>query len=165
MLQDGAELERKNNSGPDAPEPFVRSLRKLRDRYQGKSITTKQLFDVFAEDLPPSLRYEGRASLDWFLDGWVNGTSMPKLELKGVKFAARGKTTLVTGVIHQEDAPQDLVTSVPIYAVARGRAPILLQRLFADGVETSFRLSAPAGTHKLLLDPYMTVLTAPKREK
>ena len=34
------------------------------------------------EDLPPALRYEGKTSLDWFLDGWINGTSLPKLELK-----------------------------------------------------------------------------------
>ena len=162
MLQDGAELERKNNSDGNATEPFVRALRKVRDRYAGRSITTRELFEVFAEDLPPGLRYEGRASLDWFLDGWVNGTSMPKLELKGVKFVGKGKSTLVTGVIRQEDAQADLVTSVPIYAVVAGKAPVLLSRVFADGTETSFRLPAPAGTHKLLLDPYTTILTAPK---
>jgi hypothetical protein len=49
--------------------------------------------------------------------------------------------------------------------VVTGKAPILLRRVFADGTETSFRMSAPAGTHKLLLDPYMTVLTIPKGEK
>ena len=165
MLQDGAEIEARHDSRENGPEPFVRSLRKVRDRYAGKSITTRELFEVFAEDLPPSLRYEGRASLDWFLDGWVNGTSLPRLELAGVKFVGKGKSTLVTGVIRQRDAPEDLVTSVPIYAAVPGKAPILLRRVFADGAETSFRLSAPSGTHKLLLDPYMTVLTAVKREK
>jgi hypothetical protein len=163
MLQDGAELEKKNNSDGNADEPFVQALRQVRNRYAGKSITTRELFGVFAEDLPPNLCYEGKASLDWFLDGWVNGTSMPTLELKGVKFVTKGKATLVSGAIRQENAPADLVTSVPIYAVVRGRVPVLLGRVFADGVETSFRLSAPASTHKLLLDPYMTVLTAPKR--
>jgi hypothetical protein len=34
--------------------------------------------------------------------------------------------------------------------------------VFADGAETSFHLSAPAGTHKLLLDPNGTILTSPK---
>jgi hypothetical protein len=55
-----------------------------------------------------------------------------------------------------------LVTSLPIYAVVPNQAPVLLGRVFADGPETSFRLSAPAGTHKLLLDPNQTILTAPK---
>ena len=168
MLQDAAENDRSNSNGnPD--EPFVRGLRKVRDRYAGKSITTRELFEVFAEDLPPSLRYEGRASLDWFLDGWVNGTSLPKLDLTGVRFTAKAKaktkTALVSGVIRQTDCPDDLVTSVPIYAVIRGKSPVLLGRIFADGAETAFRLPAPAGTHKILLDPYMTVLTLPRHEK
>jgi hypothetical protein len=140
----------------------VQALRKLRERYQGKSISTRQLLEVFAEDLPPSLRYEGKASLDWFLEGWVNGTSLPSLELQSVKFAAKANSTLVTGVIRQKDAPDDLVTSVPVYAAVSGKAPLLIGRVFADGAETAFHLSAPVGTHKLLLDPNGTILTAPK---
>lgn len=162
MLQDSAEVERKDASRSGVEEPFVRSLRKLRERYEGKTISTRELLEVFAEDLPPSLRYEGKASLDWFLEGWVNGTSLPKLELQGVKFAVKPNTTVVTGVIRQRDAPEDLVTSVPLYAVVAGKPPVLLGRVFADGAETSFRLSAPAGTHKLLLDPKGTILSSPK---
>ncbi len=152
-----------HNKDKDVDEPFVRSLRKLRNRYAGKAITTRQLLNVFAEDLPPALRYEGKSSLDWFFDGWVNGTALPKIELQGVKFAAKGNSVFVTGMIRQKDAPEDLVTSVPVYAVVQSKSPIFLRRIFADGTETSFRLSAPQGTHKLLLDPYNTVLTAPKQ--
>ncbi len=163
MLQDAAEnAGRKDPSGRGAEEPFVRSLRKVRERYAGKAISTRELLNVFAEDLPPALRYEGKHSLDWFLDGWVNGTSLPQLELHSVKFAPKENATLVSGVILQKDAPEDLVTSVPIYAVVPGKAPVLVGRVFADGAESSFRLSAPVGTHKLLLDPNETILTAPK---
>jgi hypothetical protein len=163
MLADAAELDaQKNPSRRSAEEPFVRSLRKIRERYQGKAITTRELLDVFAEDMPASLRYEGKASLDWFLDGWVNGTSLPRLELHAVKFAPKANTIVVTGVIRQQEASKDLVTSVPIYAAISGRPPVLLGRVFADGAESSFHFSAPAGTHKLLLDPYGTILTAPK---
>jgi hypothetical protein len=161
MLQDGAEDGKRGEAKhADAGELFVRGLRKVRERYAGKSITTQELLDVFAEDLPLSLRYEGKTSLDWFLDGWVNGTSLPKLELQSVRFTAKDNSTLVTGVIRQKDAPADLVTSVPIYAVVDGKAPVRIGRVFADGTESSFHLSAPLGTHKLLLDPYGTVLTA-----
>jgi hypothetical protein len=160
MLQDAAEDSGKKDTGGGAvEEPFVRSLRRLRERYQGKAISTRELLEVFAEDLPPSLRYEGKASLAWFLDGWVNGTSLPKLELQSVKFSAKTNTTVVTGVIKQKDAPEDLVTSVPIYAAARGKAPVFIGRVFADGAESSFRLSAPLGTRQLLLDPNRTILT------
>jgi Peptidase family M1 domain len=163
MLQDGAtEVARDDPKHSAEEEPFVRCLRKLRERYEEKAITTRELLDVFAEDLPPSLRYEGKASLDWFLDGWVSGTSLPRLELQNVKLAAKTHGVTVTGIIRQKDADDNLVTSVPIYAVVSGKTQVLLGRVFADGEESSFRLSAPAGTRKIVLDPYNTVLTAPK---
>jgi hypothetical protein len=164
MLNDAALQEggRKGpvSGGPD--EPFVRALRKVRERYQGRSISTGELLDVFAEDLPPALRYEGKSSLDWFLNGWINGTSLPKLELKGVKFIPKGAGSMVSGTILQRGAPQDLVTSVPLYAVIAGKQQVLLGRVFADGEESSFRLAAPAGTRKIVLDPNETILTSPK---
>jgi hypothetical protein len=162
MLQDGAAQEagRKTRTiGID--EPFVRALRKVRQRYEGKSISTSELLDVFAEDLPQALRYEGRKSLDWFVEGWVNGTALPKLELKAVKFTPKGEGTLVTATILQKEAPTDLVTSVPVYAVAAGK-PVFLGRVFADGEESSFQLAAPAGTRRIVLDPNETILTSPK---
>jgi hypothetical protein len=159
MLKDSA-TSGKSGGSPD--EPFVRALRRLRQRYEGKPISTRQLLDVFAENLPPSLRYEGKNSLDWFLDGWVNGTSLPKLELKAVKFTPKGAGSVVSGTIIQKEAPEGLVTSVPVYAVNPGKQLVLLGRVFADGEESSFHVSAPAATHKIVLDPYGTVLTSPK---
>lgn len=164
MLKDAALQEggRKGQSSGSADEPFVRALRKVRQRYEGKSISTSELMDVFAEDLPPALRYEGKSSLDWFLEGWINGTSLPKLQLKGVKFTPKGAGSVVSGTILQKDAPQDLVTSVPVYAVMAGKQLVLLGRVFADGEESSFRLPAPAGAHKIVLDPNETILTSPR---
>jgi len=161
MLDDAAaSTGHKAESGPG--EPFMRALRRLRERYQGRSITTHQLLEVFAQDLPPALRYEGKNSLDWFLAGWVNGTSLPKLELKAVKLTPAGSGIIVTGTILQKDAPQDLVTSVPLYGVTAGKQSLYLGRVFADGEESAFRLNAPAGVHKILLDPERTLLTRPK---
>ncbi len=160
MMQDAAaQTERKSPRHEGGEDPFVRALRKIRERYQGQAISTRQLLDVFAEGLPPSLRYEGKSSLDWFMDGWINGTSLPKLELHAVKFTPNGTGIVVNGMIQQKDSPDTLVTSVPIYALISGRTPVLLGRVFADGPDTPFHLSAPAGTHKLLLDPYETILT------
>lgn len=164
MLQDAAlqdaRLKGRKLSGRD--EPFVLSMRKVRERYQGKSISTRELLDVFAEDLPPVLRYEGKNSLDWFLDGWINGTDLPKLGLKAVRLTTKGTSTMVSGTILQKDASSDLVTSVPVYAVTSGKTPVFVGRVFADGEETNFHLVAPAGTRKLVLDPNDTILTSPK---
>jgi len=164
MFLDAAAQEpgRKVPGGGGPDEPFVRALHKLRQRYEGKSLSTREMFDVFAEDLPPALRYEGKMSLDWFLVGWVNGTALPRLELKAVKFTPKGSATLVSGTILQKNAPENLVTSVPVYAALTGKKLVLLGRVFADGEESSFHLSAPVGTRKIVLDPNETILTAPK---
>jgi hypothetical protein len=163
MLKDAASQQRgQQGTASSTDEPFVLALRRLRQRYEGKSISTRELLDVFAEDLPQALRYEGKNSLDWFLNGWINGTSLPKLELKAVKLSQKNAGTMVSGTILQKDAPQDLVTSVPLYAVTAGKQLVLLGRVFADGEESSFRIAGPAGVHKIVLDPNQTVLTSPK---
>jgi hypothetical protein len=162
MLKDAAAQQSGHAAQIGVDEPFVRALRRVRQRYEGRSISTRELMDTFAEDLPAALRFEGKKSLDWFVDGWVNGTSLPRLELKAVKLTPKGTGSVVTGTILQRDAPEDLVTSVPLYAVVAGKQTVLLGRVFADGDESSFRLVAPAGTHKIVLDPNGTILTSPK---
>ncbi len=162
MLNDGARQEAGHDPGTGPDEPFVRALRRMRERYEGRPISTRELMDVFAEELPPGLRFEGRKSLDWFVEGWVNGTALPRLELKSVRFTPKGAGVVVSGTILQKDAPEDLVTSVPVYAVRAAKRFVLLGRVFADGEESAFHLTAPAGTHKIVLDPYETILTSPK---
>jgi Peptidase family M1 domain len=162
MMLDAVETGKRDSIRGTPQEPFVVALHEIRERYAGRAITTRELLDVFAENLPSSLRYEGKASLDWFMNGWVNGTSLPKLALRSVKITAKANTMVVTGVIRQTEAPEDLVTAVPLYAVVSGRAPVLLGRIFADGPESPFRIAAPLGTHKILLDPNNTILTSPK---
>jgi hypothetical protein len=143
---------------PDATdEPFIRALRKVRERYQRKSISTRELLHVFEEELPPSLWFENRKSLDWFYQGWVNGSAIPRLELEGTKYSDRGGSTAVSGTIRQKLGAEDLVTPVPVYAVLSGKT-VLLGRVFADGAQTQFQLSAPAGTRKVVLDPNRTLL-------
>lgn len=146
-------------SGPDSvrDEPFVRALRKVRERFEGKPISTRELLHVFEEELPGPVWYEGRRSLDWFYDGWVNGTAVPHFEVRGLKYADTAGATTITGTLLQKDAPDDLVTPVPLYAFRAGKLTLLGQ-VFADGSETPFHLTAPAGTRKILIDPKQTLL-------
>jgi hypothetical protein len=148
-------------SDAQADTPFLRALNKIRQRFQEKSISTQEVLQVFEEELPPSLWFEGKQSLEWFDQGWVNGTALPHFELQAVKYAQKPGGSIVTGTIVQEDGPQDLVTPVPVYAVVAGKN-VLLGQVFADGPDTSFRLSAPAGLRKVVLDPYQTLLTRPR---
>jgi len=146
---------------PVRDEPFVRVLRGVRERYAGKEIDTRELLAAFEQELPPSLWYEGRKSLDWFLEGWVQGVALPHFSLRSVKYTPKPGGTTVSGVIVQKGGPQDLVTPVPVYAVVGGKS-VLLGRVFGDTPETPFRLAGPPDTKKIVLDPNQTLLTSPK---
>ncbi len=157
MMRDAERKATKAQARQNRDEPFLRALRKLRTEYEGRPVSTAELMSVLESELPPSLRYEGRKSLDWFYQAWVNGTAIPALGLRKLKFADKRTTTLVTGILVQDHAPDDLVTAVPVHAVVGGKN-IFIAQVFAEGPETQFRISVPAGTRKLLVDPEQTLL-------
>ncbi len=157
MLRDASRTPT-NPQGDDTV--FLGFLRNLVVRFQGKEITNADFEQAIEEVLPPSLWFENRKSLDWFFDGWVNGTAFPQLELSGVKIGGAAARNTVSGTIHQELAPFDLVTSVPVYGI-EGDRQVYLGRVFAEGADTHFTLPAPSDVKQLVLDPYHTVLTEP----
>jgi hypothetical protein len=58
--------------------------------------------------------------------------------------------------------PEDLVTAIPVYALAANNAQVYLGQVLADGPETPFHLTAPAQAHRIVLDPEQTILSATK---
>ena len=134
----------------NSDEPFFRGLRKIRERYAGKAISTQELVQGFEEELPRPLWYEKRPKLDWFLEGWIEGTAIPELEAREIRITEKNGVTTVTGMIVQKDAPDDLVTAVPVYAATAGNALVFLGEVLADGRETGFRLNAPSGVRARL---------------
>ncbi|PYX28919.1 MAG: hypothetical protein DMG80_15355 [Acidobacteria bacterium] len=162
MLRDAEAGPRSRKGAAHAEEPFFRVLRKVRERYAGKTLTTPALVHVIEEELPRPLWFENRRSLDWFLDGWINGTSMPRLEAREVKITPKPAGVSITGVIAQQDATNDLVTAIPVYGVTASNSTVFLGQVLADGPETSFHLNAPAGVRRIVLDPRQTVLTTLK---
>ena len=138
MMRDAEQKSSRGRAiGSSPEEPFLRALRTLRERYQGRPITTRELIRIFEEELPSGFGPGGRKSLDWFYEDWVNGTEVPALELHSVKYvdksgATKSTSTLVSGIIKQKDAEDTLITSVPVYAVVGGKN-VLLGRVFADG--------------------------------
>jgi hypothetical protein len=142
----------------DSDELFFTALRTLLEQNRYKRVGFSDLQKALEAVLPASAQFEGSRSLDWFLEGWVNGTAVPHLELSDVKIALRGGHNVASGKILQSEAPKLLVTSIPIYAVVAGKQQPL-GRIFADGEETAFHLNVPPGTTKLLLDPNGTVLS------
>ena len=157
MLRDDTMLT-KHADTANSGELFTQILRGVREKYAGKSLSTRELLAEFAARWPKSLWFEGKPSLDWFWDGWIQGTSVPSLELKGVKILHPREEASAIGTIVQRDAPEDLITPVPLYAEIPGQPPVLLGRIFADGRETAFHLRVPSGTRKILIDPQLTLL-------
>ncbi len=147
------------SANPDAR--FFGVLRGVRERFDGRALSTQDFQKALEDALPGSLRYEGRKSLAWFFDEWVNGTALPRFQLAGVKFTHKNGRPVVSGTLLQKDAPDTLVTSVPLYAKTQSGKPVYLGRVFADGPETEFHLPAPAGARGLVIDPHQTVLTRP----
>jgi hypothetical protein len=166
MMRDSemASRSRKGRANPGAKsdEPFFRALRKARERYAGKIMSTEDLVQVFEEELPRPLWYENRRKLDWFLEGWIKGTAIPELEAREIRMTEKTGVTTVTGVIVQRDVPDDLVTAVPVYATIPGNGLVFLGEVLADGAETAFRLTAPSDVRRIVLDPKQTILSAPK---
>jgi len=144
---------------PDAR--FFQVLRSVRERFDGRALSTQDFQKALEDALPNSLRYEGKKSLAWFFDEWVDGTALPRFELSGVRFSHNNGRQLVSATLLQKDAPDTLVTSVPLYANTQSGQAVYLGRVFADGPETEFHLPAPAGARGLLIDPRQTVLTRP----
>lgn len=169
MLKDAAASARpRPRPGAAAPPPrdpdalFYSVLRGIQSRFAGKKISTRDFLAAFERALPPSAAFENRKSLEWFFDGWINGSAIPALKLDNVRITPSGTRTFAAGVIVQADAPGLLVTSVPLYAAGSGKEPpVLVGRVFADGERTEFRLAVPAGTRRILLDPFRAVLRQP----
>lgn len=162
MMRD-AELVSPHQGGvPKAEEPFLRALRKVRERYAGKAISTHDLVKVFEEELPRPLWYDSRHKLDWFVDSWIDGTAIPQLETRDIRISEKERTITVSGFIVQKDAPGDLITAVPVYGETSSNSMIFLGEVLADGPETAFHFTAPSSLRKILLDPKQTILTAPK---
>ncbi len=139
-------------------ELFLKTLRGVREKYAQKELTTGELIKAFEEQLPAPLNFEGKKSLDWFVDGWLKGTAVPEIKLADVKIAHTAEGTRASFTITQQKCPEELVTSVPIYAVTGENRQTLVARVFADGEQSKFRLAVPAGTKRLALDPYETIL-------
>jgi hypothetical protein len=162
MMRD-SEMAVHNRKAPAHPdEPFFRALRKARERFAGKSMSTRDLMQVFEEELPRPLWYNNHHNLDWFMDSWINGTAIPELATRDIHITAKAGATAVSGLILQKDAPDNLITAVPVYGAASGNSLVFLGEVLLDGPETLFHLDAPAGVHKIVIDPNRTILSSAK---
>jgi len=145
-------------AGGDGDAVFFSALKGLLDAAPNHKVSTLDLQHAFEQVMPASLGYEGKKSLAWFFDSWINGDSIPQFSLENVRMTPSAGKLKVTGSIRQEHAAHDMVTAIPMYTVDAAGKSKFLGFVFADDTKTEFTLIAPAGTKQIVLDPEETVL-------
>lgn len=104
---------------------FLAALREFGRRYQRGTATTDDFRHVLEDFLPAGAGFQGERSLGWFFDEWVRGDSVPQIQLKQVTLKRRGALTIASFELDQQQCPESLITSVPIFAeLAGGKTPI-----------------------------------------
>jgi hypothetical protein len=144
--------------GGNSDAVFFSALKGLLAGAANHKISTLDLQRAFEQVMPASLGYEGKKSLAWFFDSWVNGDSIPQFSLEGVRMTPAAGKLKVTGAVLQDHASRDMVTAIPMYAVDGAGKSRFLAFVFVDDAKTEFTLTAPAGTKQILLDPEETLL-------
>src|SRR5205823_6547158 len=81
----------------EADDLFFSVLRTLQHDYSRKQMSTRDMQRAFERALPKSLYHEGKPSLDWFFNGWVNGTATPKYQLSNVRLERKGTALRASG--------------------------------------------------------------------
>ena len=137
---------------------FFSALKGLLAGAPNHKISTLDLQRAFEQVMPASLGYEGKKSLGWFFDSWINGASIPQFSLEGVRMTPAAGKLKVTGTIVQNHAARDMVTAIPMYVVDGLGKSRFLAFVFADDAKTEFTLMVPAGTKQIVLDPDETLL-------
>jgi len=195
MLRPEASGAARDNAGPNATNEnavdpdalFFAVLRALQQKGRGSVISVRDLQDAVHAVLPTNLYYEDDHALDWFFQGWVEGTAMPSYVLENMKIIPPKSVTgpkpvagqkpgaskdqnakqqpiakwTATALLKQENAPEQLITAVPVYAESTTGSLTFLARIFADGPESEISLIIPPDTKRLVVDPFHTILTRP----
>ncbi len=150
-------LRQPATSGKDPDARFIALLHTLVSKYARKALTTADLQREVEAVMTPRMDLEGGRSMEWFFDEYVRGTGIPHYK---VQFTSRstGKGFQIRGKLMQDGVPRSFIAPVPIYAsTALGRT-IFLGTVVATGEETNFTFTSAAQSHKLLIDPHMTLL-------
>ena len=144
--------------GGNSDAVFFSALKGLLAAAPNHKVSTLDLQRAFEQVMPASLGYEGKKSLAWFFDSWVNGDSIPQFSLEGVRMTPAAGKLKVTGARSARPRRQGHGDRHPLYAVDAAGKSRFLAFVFADDAKTEFTLTAPASTKQILLDPEETLL-------
>ena len=136
-----------------ADDGFFSMLAALRQRFEGKRVTTEQFRLLAAGFLPPK---SPDPKLEAFFEQWVYGAGIPKFDFK---HSTKGKAPNVrlTGAISQHEVDQDYLAEVPIEIHFRRGKPQVLW-LPASSESSPFTIPLKEAPLRVVFNPGQAVL-------
>jgi len=154
MLRQPAAAGQPGVRNPDAR--FIALLQALVTKYAYRALSTDDLRHEVEAVMTPGMDLEGGRSMEWFFEEWVRGTGIPHYRVEfTVHHSEKGYQ--IRGKLYQTAVPRSFIARVPLYSGGAGRGT-LLGTVVAAGPETSFHFDTPILTHKIVVDPQMTLL-------
>jgi hypothetical protein len=139
---------------PDAR--FTALLQTLATKYAYGALSTDDLRHEVELVMTPGMDLEGGRSMEWFFEEWVRGTGIPHYRVEFTSHHTE-KGYQIRGKLFQTGVPRSFIARVPLYSRGAGHGT-LLGTVVAAGPETSFRFDTENLTHKIVVDPQMTLL-------
>jgi hypothetical protein len=96
-------------------EVFIRMMKDFAATYRGKEPTTADFQRIVEKHAPPSLQLTADKKLDWFFGQWVDGTAIPKYEVKITAKETGGGKYRISGTVTQSNVTDNFAMPVPIY--------------------------------------------------
>jgi len=147
----------RESTAKDPDARFVALLHTLCTKYAQKALSTEQLQQEVEGVMNPKMDLEGGRSMEWFFDQYVRGTGIPHYK---VEFTTRRteKGLQVRGKLFQHGVPRSFIAPVPLYVSTGAGHSIYLGTVNTSGEETPFSFNIQASSHKIQIDPHMTLL-------
>lgn len=145
----------RNPRAKDPDARFVALLHSVLAQHRFQALSTDDFKRAVEQVMTPAMDVEGNRSMDWFFDGYVRGTGIPRYSVE-FEVKPQGKQFLVRGTLRQSGVPDLFTAPVPLY-LPGGKAT-LLGTVVTAGPETKFEFVSPVRPRRLLIDPQLTLL-------
>ena len=145
----------RNPGARDPDARFVALLHSVLLQHRFQALSTDDLKRAVEQAMTPAMDIEGNHAMDWFFDGYVRGTGIPRYSVN-FEVKPRGNEFLIRGTLKQSGVPDLFTAPVPLYLP--GGKPSLLGTVISTGAETTFEFVSPVRPRRLLIDPQLSLL-------
>ena len=141
-------------------QAFFDMMRDFVDKHRGAPATNDSFRDVANQHFPrtPIAMKYGLKDLNWFFNEWVYQTALPSYRMEYRLEDAGDGAFLLNYTLHQENAPQDWLTIMPL-RLQFGPNQSSTTSVHVQGGQTTGRLRLPSRPSAVELDPELWTLS------